>query len=405
MPSFRYRAIDDGGNLCRGTATALTEGDMEQFLTGRGLTLVDCRQVRGGGPAMTFSLGKIKPRLLIEFYHRLSQALKLGLPMLSALEENAGMLPSPQLKKIIGEIRLAIAGGQTLHSAAARFPKIFPKLDLAIIGMGEKTGELPKCLKDLADFREWKEDIRATLRRATIYPAFVLAAIAAVLGVWVGYVLPQMAKVLAEMGVVLPQATRWVLVVSEVFRQRWPLLAAGLVLLIAGFFLYRRTANGAIQLDRLLLRLPLAGPVAANIVMARLSHHFATMYHAGMNLHHIFEILTHNVLGNRFVETRVAQAYREVQGGQSLAAAFDRAGDFPPLLLGAIRNGESTGTLDDAFNRLGDYYNGEVKRTVQVLVNAVEPLSIMALGGIFGLILLSILLPLYDVIGDFGKAY
>ena len=92
-------------------------------------------------------------------------------------------------------------------------------------------------------------------------------------------------------------------------------------------------------------------------------------------------------------------------GGKPLAAAFERAGGFPQLLLGAIRNGESTGTLDEAFKRLGDYYNGEVKRTMQLLVNALEPISILALGGIFGLILLSILLPLYDVIGEFGKAY
>ncbi|MFY9943506.1 MAG: type II secretion system F family protein [Desulfobacterales bacterium] len=404
MPSFRYRAIDDNGRLCRGNATALSEGEIEQLLLERGLTLVDCRPGRKTGLALALP-GKVKPRLVIEFYHRLSQALKLGLPMLSALEENANTLPSPQLKKIIGEMRLAIAGGQSLHAAAARFGWIFPKLDLAIIGMGEKTGELPKSLKNLADFREWKEDIRATLRRATVYPAFVMTAIAAVLGVWVGYVLPQMATVLAEMGVVLPRETRWVLSLSGFLRQHWPLLAAGLALLVVGFIVVRKTGGGAIFLDRLLLRLPLAGPIAVNIVMARLSHNFATMYHAGMNIHHIFEILSRDVLGNRFVEIRVAQAYREVQGGKPLAAAFERAGGFPPLLLGAIRNGESTGTLDEAFNRLGDYYNGEVKRTMQLLVNALEPISIMALGGIFGLILLSILLPLYDVIGEFGKAY
>ncbi|MGD8540773.1 MAG: type II secretion system F family protein [Desulfobacteraceae bacterium] len=405
MPDFRYRAIDDSGRLRRGSATALSEGEVAQILEDRGLSLVDCRQSRKTGLALTFSPERVKPRLLIEFYHRLSQALRLGLPMLAALEENANTLPSPALKKIIGEMRLNIAGGQSLQAAAARFGRIFPKLDLAVIGMGEKTGELPKALKELADFREWKEDIRATLRRATVYPAFVLTAVTAVLGVWVGYVLPQMAQVLTEMGVHLPQATRWVLEVSAFLRQQWVSLAAGPVLLTAAFFLVRKSARGAVCIDRLLLGLPLAGPIVRNIVMARLSHHFATMYHAGLNIHHIFEILSRDVLGNRFVEDRVAQVYREIQGGKPLAAAFERAGGFPQLLLGAIRNGESTGTLDEAFKRLGDYYNGEVKRTMQLLVNALEPISILALGGIFGLILLSILLPLYDVIGEFGKAY
>ncbi|MCG6906118.1 MAG: type II secretion system F family protein [Desulfobacteraceae bacterium] len=405
MPDFRYRAIDDSGRLCRGSATALSEGEVAQILLDRGLNLIDCRKSRRTGLTRAFSSGRIPPRLLIEFYHRLSQALRLGLPMLAALEENASTLPSPMLKKIIGEMRLAIAGGQSLQAAAARFGRIFPKLDLAVIGMGEKTGELPKSLQELADFREWKEDIRATLRRATVYPAFVLTAVTAVLGVWVGYVLPQMAKVLAEMGVILPQATRWVLGVSGFLRQQWVPLGAGLGLLAVAFLLARKSARGAVCLDRLLLGLPLAGPIAVNIVMARLSHNFATMYHAGLNIHQIFEILSRDVLGNRFVEKRVGRVYSEVQGGKPLAAAFEGAGGFPPLLLGAIRNGESTGTLDEAFNRLGDYYNGEVKRTMQLLVNALEPISILALGGIFGLILLSILLPLYDVIGEFGKAY
>jgi type IV pilus assembly protein PilC len=136
-----------------------------------------------------------------------------------------------------------------------------------------------------------------------------------------------------------------------------------------------------------------------------MSHNFATMYSSGMNIHDIFDVLTDNVLGNRYLEECLADAFNEIQGGQSISAAFEATGSFPPFLLGAIRNGELTGTIDDAFNRLGDYYDVEVKRTVEAMINAIEPMTIILLGGVFGLIALSIMLPLYDVVGQVGQAY
>jgi type IV pilus assembly protein PilC len=142
-----------------------------------------------------------------------------------------------------------------------------------------------------------------------------------------------------------------------------------------------------------------------NLALARLSHYFATMYKAGMMINEIFEMLTDNVLGNRYLQSRLVKAFHEVQLGQTIASGLEKAGGFPSLLVGAVRNGESTGTLDDSLKRLGDYYDGEVKKTVQALVKAIEPATILLLGGVFGLIVLSILLPLYDVLGQVGKAY
>jgi type IV pilus assembly protein PilC len=135
--------------------------------------------------------------------------------------------------------------------------------------------------------------------------------------------------------------------------------------------------------------------------MARLSHYFATMYQAGMSINNIFEILSENVLGNRYLEKLLATAFRAIQRGEAISDGFEKAGGFPPLMLGAVRNGETTGTLDVCFQRLGNYYDRESKRTVQTLIASIEPLSIIMLGGVFGMIVLSILLPLYDVIGNF----
>ncbi|MFC1567357.1 type II secretion system F family protein [Thermodesulfobacteriota bacterium] len=402
MPKYQYKAIDNTGKVIQGTMVALSAGDVEENLLEKGLTLIKIKSVKEGIRGRLAAAGKIKPRILIEFYHRLSQTLEMGLPILSALEENAKILPSKFFGKVITEVKVAIESGRSLYEAMNRYPKVFNKLDLAIIRLGEQSGVLPKSMKDLADFLEWKEDLRSTIKRATIYPSFILLVILAVIGVWVGYVLPQMAVLLTEMGVPLPNVTRMVLNTSLFFQKNW-LEFLGVILIGSIFlFVFEKTKRGGLLFHRFLLEVPIIGSIARNIALARLSHNFATMYQSGMTLNNIFEILTDNVLGNRYLEGRLEKAFREIQRGQTIALGFEAAGGFPPLFLGAVRNGELTGTLDASFSRLGNYYDGEVKRTVQAMVNAFEPAIIIFLGAVFAIIVLSIMLPLYDVIGQFG---
>ena len=405
MPSYSYKAIDDAGKILRGKVVALGENDVEERITREGLTLIQSKELKESRLPKVFSGAKVKPRLLIELYRRLSQTLEMGLPIVTALEENSKMLPSITLRRTLSEVRIGIEGGQTMHEAVSRFPLIFSKLDLSIIQIGEQAGIMPQCLKDLADFHEWKEDIRSTIKKAAIYPCFVLVALAAVIGVWVAYVLPQMAGLLTEMGAVIPDVTQVVLNVSHFTRANWIWLISGIAAIVAFFFLVHNHRKGAVILHKYLLQMPLVGKVAQNIALARLGHYFATMYNAGMSINIIFETLTDGVLGNRYLESRMIAAYQEIQQGVTIASSFKRAGGFPLLLLSGIKNGETTGTLDESFKRLGEYYDGEVKRSVQIMLSNIEPITIFILGGVFGLIILSILLPLYDVMGEIGKAY
>lgn len=405
MPSYSYKAIDDVGKIQRGKVVALGENDVEARITQEGLTLIESKEVKENRLNKVFAGAKVKPRLLIELYRRLSQTLEMGLPIVTALEENSKMLPSLRLKQTLSEVQIGIEGGQTLHEAVSRFPLIFGKLDLSIIQIGEQAGIMPQCLKDLSDFHEWKEDIRSTIKKAAIYPCFVLVALTAVIGVWVGYVLPQMAGLLTEMGAVIPNVTKIVLATSHFLRNNWIWLIIGIAAMAACLFMIRRNPKGAVFLHKHILKMPLVGKIVQNIALARLGHYFATMYNAGMSINVIFEILTDGVLGNRYLESRMVEAYQDIQQGHTIASSFKKAGGFPLLLLGGIKNGETTGTLDEAFKRLGDYFDGEVKRTVQILLSNIEPITIFVLGGVFGLIILSILLPLYDVMGELGKSY
>jgi type IV pilus assembly protein PilC len=405
MPSYSYKAIDDGGKILRGKVVALGENEVEEQIAHEGLTLIQSKELKESRLEKIFSGKKVKPRLLIELYRRLSQTLEMGLPIVTALEENSKMLPSKSLKQTLSEVRLGIEGGHTLHETVSRFPLIFSKLDLSIIQIGEQAGLMPQCLKDLSDFHEWKEDIRSTIKRAAIYPCFVLVALTAVIGVWVAYVLPQMTILLKEMGAVIPDVTQFVLTTSHFIEANWIWFIIFIAAIGAVLFLVQRSPKGVVILHKYLLQLPLVGKVVQNIALARLGHYFATMYNAGMSINIIFEILTDGVLGNKYLESRMIKAYCDVQQGTTIASSFRKAGGFPLLLVGGIKNGETTGTLDEAFKRLGEYYDGEVKRSVQTMLSNIEPITVFVLGGVFGLIILSILLPLYDVMGDFGNAY
>jgi type IV pilus assembly protein PilC len=405
MPNYSYKAIDNTGKLFRGKVIALGEKDAEIRIAHEGLTLIQSKVLKESRLEKLFSNAKIKPRLLIELYRRLSQTLEMGLSIVDALDENSKQLPSRTLRKTLSEIRVTIEGGKTLHESISRFPKVFSKLDRGIIMMGEQTGVLPQCLKDLADFHEWRQDINSAIKKATIYPAFVLVALGAVCGVWIGYVLPLMAVLFKEMGVSLPGVTRIVLIISTFIRDHWLWLVGGCVLMLVVLLLMLKSRRGNLFLQKHLLRVPLIGEVAQNIALARLCHYFATMYTAGMSITTIFEILANSVLGNKYLESRVTAAFEATQLGHSIAESFEMVGAFPLLLVGGIKNGEISGTLDETFKRMGTFYDGEVKRTVQAMVSAIEPITIIMLGGLFGLIILSILLPLYDVFGQMGKAY
>jgi type II secretory pathway component PulF len=258
---------------------------------------------------------------------------------------------------------------------------------------------LSQSLKDLSEFMEWKENLRATIRKASIYPAFVLVAITAVVVVWVGYLMPRMSTMLHDIGVELPTVTKILINASLFAQQNWLWIVGTLAVLVSGFFGFRNTPQGKRLIDKWFLSLPLLGAIASEIAFSRLSRNFAIMMRIGIPVNRIFDHLSHGILGNRYLEEQLLQAQQNLQKGMALSRCFERADGFPVLLVGAVRNGERSGTLEETFRRMADFYDQGVRRAVEEMVAAIGPLMVVAMGTIFAVVILSVMLPLYDVLG------
>ena len=404
MPNFNYKAVNDSGKLIKGAAIALDEFEVERNLNQDGYTLISVKPIKQS-ILTQLTAGRVKIRAQVEFYHRLAQTLEIGLPILSALEENGNYLPSTAMRTVSKELKTAVEGGRSLYEAMKAHPKVFGKLELAIIRMGEQSGVLPDCLKQLAAFLQWKEELQAQVKKASIYPAIVISAIVVVIAVWIGSVLPKMVNMLVEMDVAIPAVTQVIIKISTFFQVYWLWLLGWAIAVPLAVYLWQKTKSGGLLFHQYLLKIPLLGNVLRNVALSRLCRNFATMFGSGMAIQQIFTTLADNGLGNRWLEDRFLSAFKGIERGESMGDALQATGAFPSLLIGAVRNGEATGTIDNAFERLGNYFDEEVKRTVDLLVNAIGPMAIVALGTVFGTILISILLPLYDIFDTINKAY
>ncbi len=406
MPLFRYTALDAHGKLVKGTLVALTESDAEKRLSERDLTLIQAKKLSERF-AFLSSLFKrrVKDRDLIEFYQRLSESLEVGLPLLSTLEENIKLIGSKRLARSIEQVKLDVENGMTLSKAMSLQSDVFDTLQIGIVAMGEQSGTLPEALKHLADFLEWKYQQKSLLKRASIYPAFIFMTVFIVVGIWVGYVLPQVGGFLQSMQIELPTITKIIIETSAWIRANWITITGVITGTIIAFFLVKRTKWGAIKYDMILLKLPIIGRVILNSCLSRIGHYFSVMLEAGMTLVTIFELMTDGIIGNKYVEIQLAEAFEHIKHGKQFFEAFNKGKSFPDLFLGAIKTGEQAGRLVDTFKRLGIYYDKEVKRSVKSLLAVFEPATIIFLGLFFGTIILAILSPLYDVISHIGKAY
>ncbi len=398
MPFFDYRAIDQTGRTAKGTLSAVNEVDLELRLKRMGLDLVTLSELSQHYAPR--GRERVTRRDLVTFCIHMRYITRAGIPLLEGLRDLRDSMEKRGFRDVLTALLEDLEGGKVLSQALAAHPAVFGAVFVHSIKAGELTGRLDEVFERLADSLKWQEEVAANARRLMIYPALVLTVVGIAIVFLMLYLVPQVLDLVKTMGVPLPLPTLILMAVSSAMRSYW---LPGLLVLVAvgaGLPLWvRQTAVGRDWWDRVQLRLPVVGPILQKIVLARFANTLAMMYRSGVT---VLDALRAGemIAGNRTIAGGIHQAAQRIADGRGLSESFQSLGLFPPLVIRMLRVGETTGALDEALDNVTFFYNREVLDAIENGLRLLEPLLTAVLGLILGGILVSVLLPVYDLIGN-----
>lgn len=394
MSLYAYKAVDASGRLVSGRMDAANPADLELRLKRMDLDFIN------GAPAGRRGFGgtRIARRELIFFCFHLEQLARAGVPIIESLADLRDSLDNPRFRAVLADLIERVEGGRTLSQALAGHPAIFDGVFVSLIQAGEETGRLTEVLGNLTASLKWQDELAAHTRKLLIYPAFMGAVVMLVTLFMMLYLVPKMAGFIQGMGRQLPLHTQVLIAVSDFCIGHWylliglPPLAAGAVALLA-----KTDPRTRHRLDAVKLRLPWIGAILHKIILSRFAGVFAMMYGSGVSILDAIRT-TQGVVGNAAIREGLRRVEAMIGDGRSVAAAFQHAGLFPPLVVRMLRVGENTGSLDDALANVSYFYNRDVRESIARVQAMIEPAMTMAVGLILGWVMLSVLGPIYDTI-------
>jgi type IV pilus assembly protein PilC len=345
---------------------------------------------------------RISTKSLAIFTRQFSVMIDSGLPLVQGLELLAKEEPDKHLAKAIDDVRADVEAGMSLADAMAKRPYAFDSLYSHMVAAGEAGGILDTILKRLSTFIEKQAKLTAQVKSAMIYPIAVLSIAMIVVLVILWKVIPTFTSLFEGLGATLPFATRLVIWLSKKVVIGMPFMIAGASLASYMFRRYYGTPDGRMRVDRVLLRMPLIGKIFRKVAVARFCRTLSTLLSSGVPILDGLDI-TAKTAGNAVVESAIKQVRTRIERGESIAAPLRATGVFPAMVAQMIGAGESTGALDTMLAKIAEFYEEEVDVAVAGLLTVLEPVLIAFLGVIVGGIVVSMYLPLFDLINQLSS--
>jgi type IV pilus assembly protein PilC len=398
MPFFDYRAIDQTGRSARGTLSATNDVDLELRLKRMGLDLITLSELsRQYAPS---GRERVTRRDLVTFCIHMRYITRAGIPLLEGLRDLRDTMDKRGFRDVLTALLEDLEGGKVLSQALAAHPAVFGAVFVHSIKAGEQTGLLDAVFDRLAESLKWQEEVATKTKRLMIYPALVLAVVGVAILFLLIYLVPQVLTLVETMGVALPWPTLVLMAISNALRSYWIIGLVLFVLLVTVLpWWIRKTESGQAWWDRAQLRLPVIGPIMQKIVLSRFANTLSMMYRSGVT---VLDALKAGemVAGNRVIAGGIRRAAQQIADGRGLSESFQSMALFPPLVIRMLRVGETTGALDEALDNVTFFYNREVLDAIENGLRVLEPLLTAILGLLLGGILVSVLLPIYDLIGN-----
>ncbi len=400
MATFAYRAIDEEGHIQNGNIDAANGVDLELRLKRMGLDLIKFDSSKNSS---LFGAARITRKELITFCFHLDQLMRAGVPIIDALTDLRDTVDSPAFRQIVAGLLEDIEGGLRLSDAMENHPEAFDTIFVALIRTGETAGQLPEVLTKLTENLKWQDELAAQVKKAMIYPIASGVVIFAVVLILMIFLVPQLGVTLKQLTPNPPPQTLALIAVSAWMQKYWYVVVS-LPIIIAGtiFFLVKTNDQVKYQIDAAVLKLPVIGPLVTKLILARFSTFFALMYQSGISVLECIHI-SEKIVGNRVIEQGLQRVGRDINEGSGISQAFQNVRLFPPLVLRMLRVGESTGGLDTALLNVSYFYNRDVKENMGRLQELIQPTLTVVLGFVLIGILVTVFLPMYDVISKVGS--
>jgi type IV pilus assembly protein PilC len=405
MAGFAYSAISIDGLETVGEVHAPDIEAAREQLRIRGLLAHTLRELPASGEeGLRTAFKKIKPRSMQIFSRQFATMIEAGLNIVASLVILEEQTDDVYLAEIISELRADVEGGLLLSQAMARHPKVFSELYVSMVQAGEASGMLDNVLDRVADQIEKETKLKRRVKGAMIYPTVVFTFATLVLVAMLMFIVPIFAKIFTELHGQLPLLTRVVVNASDLLRARWYIIFPLVGFLIWGTLRYKKSESGRQKWDQIKLRIPLKiGEVVLKITMARLLRTLATLVAAGVDIIKALEIAG-STAGNWLVEKALTEARIKVQEGIPIAEPLTNDPLFPPMVSQMVKIGEETGELEKMLSKIADFYEDEVDSAIQSLTSIIEPIMMIGVGMMVGVIIIAMYLPMFKMMQLIGNS-
>lgn len=404
MPVFSYTFKDATGGIQKGTADAESEEVLRRRFEEQGFIITEVQMIRAKSKRAR-SYGKVRLGNLAIFCRQFSTMVDAGVSLVRCLDVLSTQTQDPKLKKILIDLGERVEGGESLSRAMQRHPRTFNNLFIGLVRAGEVGGVLEESLQRLSGFLESDVALRRKVKSAMTYPVIVSILATGIVIFLVSWFVPQWADILKDLGLKsddLPGPTRLLINISDVIKYNWWILILSLIIIVVSYKLFVSTRFGRRVVDRVKLKVPVFGKLHHKVCMARFSRTMGTLLTSGVPILQAMETVAGTV-GNTIMSDAILEARARIREGDRIGDPLEASRLFPPMVVHMIGVGEESGSLDFMLQKIADFYESEVEATLASLTAALEPIMIVGLGFCVGFIVISMFLPLVDVIAKLSS--
>jgi len=397
MPVFTYSGNNAAGEKVQGERAAENKQVLRAALA-RERVQANVIKEKGAGFNLNMKFGgSVNAKELAIFFRQFSVMIDAGLPLVQCLEILGVNQQNDFFKKALLGVRTSVEGGATLANSMRAYPKVFDELSTNMVEAGEAGGILDTILARISQYVEKAVKMRAAIKSALVYPVSVILIAVLVVGALLKFVVPIFANLFVGLGVTLPASTQFVIGLSNFVSSFWWLIFLSVGLLVVAIKYIRTTPQGLFYTDKILLNLPIFGPVLRKIGVARFTRTLGTLIAAGVPILDGLAI-TARTAGNAVIERALMQTRKSIEEGRTIVDPLRESGVFPNMVTQMIGVGEATGAMDNMLQKIADFYEDEVDAATKDMLALMEPLLISFLGVAVGGIVISLYMPLFSMI-------